>query len=397
MKKKIMIIGIIIVVLLLCYTCYHWIRIATAKVEVELVDNLEVEVYEISYVKDFIKNINGKLTANEKIDTTKVGVKKVKFTYINDDGIKLNYEYSIKVVDKTPPVINLSNSLTVTTGYDSDLEKEIFCGDNYDDQPKCQIIGEYDLNTPGSYSLVYQAEDKSKNKTEQNFTLYVKEPSKSSGGSSTIETIAFADVVKTYKTDNTKIGIDVSHWQGDIDYEKVKEAGVEFVFIRVGSQRGIDGEYYLDSKFKQNIEGFSKVGIPVGIYFYSYAKDEKSVQKEARWIAEQLEDYKISLPVAFDWENWSMYQEFHLSFYHLTELANTFVTEIEKYGYEGMVYSSKNYLEQVWYQIKAPIWLAHYTNQTNYQGKYKVWQLCSNGEVDGITENTVDINVMYEK
>lgn len=76
-------------------------------------------------------------------------------------------------------------------------------------------------------------------------------------------------------------------------------------------------------------------------------------------------------------------------------MANTYLKTIEKAGYKGMLYSSKNYLETVWFETKYPTWLAHYTSQTTYQGDYKFWQLCSNGRVDGINGN-VDINVMYE-
>ena len=221
-----------------------------------------------------------------------------------------------------------------------------------------------------------------------------KKISTSSSGSSSGKGQNFSDLVKKYKTDNTKIGIDVSHWQGDIDFEKVKNAGVEFVFIRVGSQRGIDGEYYIDNKFKQNINGFNKVGIPVGIYFYSYANSKLAAKKEAKWVVEQLKPYKIDLPVVFDWESWSFFQEFNKSFYSLTEIANTYLNEVEKVGYKGMLYSSKYYLENVWFKTKYPVWLAHYTEKTNYQGEYSYWQLCSNGRVDGIFGD-VDINVMY--
>ena len=98
--------------------------------------------------------------------------------------------------------------------------------------------------------------------------------------------------------------------------------------------------------------------------------------------------------MVFDWENWSFYQEFNLSFYSISEIAKTYLNEMEKAGYEGMLYSSKYYLENVWFKQKYPVWLAHYTTKTNYQGEYKVWQMCSNGRVDGIYGD-VDINIMY--
>lgn len=380
--------------LLIVYVAYHWIRITTAKVEIELKDT-QIEVYTDLELKNLLKKINGRLTSNPQINTTKLGKKTIKFTYINDQGIKLNHSIEIKIVDKTPPVVGLSNSLSITTDYEKDLEQEIFCGDNYDDKPKCQIIGEYDSKKVGNYFLTYKATDSSNNTTMKEFTLYVKEKERPSKKERV--TKKFEDVIKNYKTKKNKIGIDVSHWQGNIDYEKVRDAGVEFVFIRIGSQKGINGEYYLDPKFKENIEGFKKVGIPIGIYFYSYANNESSAVKEAKWIVKQLKNYEISLPIVFDWENWSIYQEFNLSFYHLTEIANTFIKTIRQNGYDAMLYSSKNYLENIWYEIDSPIWLAHYTDKTNYQGNYNVWQMCENGSIAGITENTVDINIMYEE
>ena len=79
---------------------------------------------------------------------------------------------------------------------------------------------------------------------------------------------------------------------------------------------------------------------------------------------------------------------------NISEIAKTYLNEMEKAGYEGMLYSSKYYLENVWFKQKYPVWLAHYTTKTNYQGEYKVWQMCSNGRVDGIYGD-VDINIMY--
>lgn len=228
------------------------------------------------------------------------------------------------------------------------------------------------------------------------FTLSVKEKSKNKNESNNIKPILYEDIIKKYKNNKTKIGIDISHWQGNIDFLQLKKEGVEFAYIRVGRGDGIGNDYVIDSKFKQNIEGFNKVGIPIGVYFYSYANSKKDAKKEAEWVLKQIKNYQVDLEIVFDWENWNLYQDFNLSFYNLTEVSNTFVKVIEKAGYKGMLYSSKNYLETVWYPVKYPIWLAHYTDKTNYQGKYKLWQLCNNGKIKGIEENLVDINIMYE-
>lgn len=400
MKKKILIgssiIFGVICIGILSFRLYQNYRIANAKIIVNLVDNLEIDVFSEVKLSDLIKSINGKLVKDYKINTTKIGAKKVNFEFINDEDIKVSYSFDINIVDYEAPLIFSSKSYSITEGYDGNLAEELFCGDKYDDNPTCEIVGEYDVNRPGSYAVMFRGIDSSNNISMNEFNLIVKKKSNSSssGGGSLGKGQNFSDLVNKYKNDNTRIGIDVSHWQGNIDFEKVKNAGVEFVFIRVGSQRGIGGEYYVDSKFEQNIKGFQKVGIPVGIYFYSYANSKSTAKREAKWVIEQIKPYKIDLPVVFDWESWSFFQEFEKSFYSLTEIANTYLNEVENAGYKGMLYSSKYYLENVWFKTKYPVWLAHYTEKTNYQGEYSYWQLCSNGRIDGISGN-VDVNVMY--
>lgn len=397
-KKKIILVVLIILIIIFTIiiglNLYNSWRIKNAKIIVTLQDNLEVEVYSKVKLSDFIKSINGELIEDFEINTTKIGKKPIDFKFINEDNIEVSYTFNINVVDKIPPLIFSSSQLTITKGYTGNIAKELFCGDNYDDKPKCEVIGDYDVNTPGTYPVTYKGTDSSGNESTQDFNLIVKEKTNSSSSSNSTTTKNYADIVAKYKNENTKIGLDVSRWQGDIDFQKVKDAGVEFVFIRIGSQRGIGGEYYIDPKFEQNIKGFQSVEIPVGIYFFSYANNKLAAKVEAEWVVEQLKPYKLDLPVVFDWENWSFYQDFNLSFYNLTEMANTYFSVVEKAGYKGMLYSSKNYLENVWFETKYPVWLAHYTEQTTYQGEYKVWQLCSNGRIPGISGN-VDVNVMY--
>ncbi len=360
-------------------------------------ENLTIPFLSEYKISDFIEYINGEIIDDYLIDTSKLGTNKISFDYINTQNIKVTTFFELNIIDDIPPVIWLGETKTVTTDYEGDLLDDIVCADNIDDNPKCKIIGYYDTEKVGKYELTFKATDKSGNETIKEFTLNVKEPSeKKNSPSSTSNKTKFNNVVKKYKTSQTKIGIDVSSWQGDIDYEAVKNAGVEFVFIRVGSTRGINGEYFVDKKFKRNIEGFNKVGIPVGIYFYSYANSKESAIKDANWVIEQIKDYKVELPVVYDWESWSFYNEFNQSFYSLTKSAQAYLDTISNAGYQGMLYSSKNYLEKVWYNTGYDVWLAHYTDQTSYKGDYSYWQLCSNGKVDGISGN-VDINIYYEK
>ena len=396
-KRKIIIISVIFGILLLSiggYFIYRFIRVKTAKIEIKLVENLDADFADTLRVSSFIESINGKIVDDYYLDTDSLGKKKVNFQYVNDDGIKLKYSYEINVVDKEAPLIWLGKSYNVTKGSEDNLLEKIMCGDNYDKNPVCVIEGDYDLNNVGSYKLVFKATDSNGNTSEKKFTLNVNEPSDNKGSNGVKTVTEFSDVIKNYKNDNTQIGIDVSKWQGDIDFSKLKNAGVEFVIIRVGSSNGINGENFVDSKFVQNIENANSVGIPVGVYFYSYANSVDRAVSDAKWIIDQIKDYKVDLPIAFDWENWGSFNKYELSFFGLTNMAKKFMDTVKSSGYDAMLYSSKTYLENIWMSVDYPVWLAHYTKNTNYTGDYTYWQLCSNGRVDGINGD-VDIDIRY--
>ena len=256
--------------------------------------------------------------------------------------------------------------------------------------------GEYDTNTVGKYNLVMKAVDNSGNESSKDFVLNVYEPDPNGKKSSTNNSKTYySDIVNKYKNDKTSIGIDVSGWQGEIDYQKVKDAGVEFAFIKVGGEKGIDGEYYVDSKFIRNIEGFNSVDIPVGVYIFSYAKNKGQAKEEALWVIEQIKNYKVDLPIVFDWENWGSFNEFDMSLYELSEAAQEFVKIVNNHGYQGSTYGSKNYLEKVWLKVPGVIWLAHYNDETSYQG-HTFWQICDDGIIEGIN-GKVDIDIWYKE
>ena len=393
----VLIIGLLITIILFAYEKYRDYveqeRIKNAIIKVDLKENLELEFNSEVKLSDLIESINGELIDNPIIDTSVVGTKDVTFKYINEEDIKVPYSFKVQIVDKVPPVIWLSDSYSVNVGYNKNLEEAIMCGDNYDDNPKCYITGSYDTNKIGSYKLTYNALDNSGNTTKKDFVLKVTNPTKSNNNTTTIP---FKSLYNEYKKDNTKIGIDVSKWQGDIDFQKVKDEGVEFVFIKLGGQNGIGGEYYLDPKFERNIEGFKSVDIPVGLYFYSYANNQEQAKKDALWVINNIKGKKIDLPIAFDWENWGSYNKFHMSFNTLTKSAETFVNTLGMYGYKGMLYGSKNYLEKIWLKNDLTTWVAHYTTKTDYQKEYKCWQRTSSAKISGITVNTVDVDICYD-
>ena len=200
-----------------------------------------------------------------------------------------------------------------------------------------------------------------------------------------------------YKNDDTAIGIDVSKWQGNVNFKAVKDAGVEFVIMRIGSQRSPGEEILMDVKFKEYYKAAKDVGLNVGVYVYNTAISPDDGVKTAKWVMKELNGDKLDFPIAYDFEDWSEFNDFKISLHTLSASYLAFEKELQKNGYDAMLYSSKYYLENVWMHYeKSKIWLAHYTNKTDYKGEYMMWQMTSLAKVDGITENTVDIDILYK-
>ena len=405
-KKKIIIfiILLLVIALITAFIIYLNIRIIDDNSGFTLKDDLTAEVYTKANIKDFIKTIEGDILSSDKIDTEALGTQELTFIYLNKDNKKRRGTIEINVVDTEKPLAWVSNNYSTKVGNDLDLENTIMCVDNYDNKPSCEIEGEYDINTPGTYNLTFIAQDNSGNTYQKDFNLTVYEPVTNNQTTNTPQTSTeptepeytdFNDILNTHKNENTDIGIDVSKWQGDIDFEKVKNAGASFVMIRVGSQSGTGGDYVLDPTFKQNIENALKNDLKVGVYFYSYADSEKEAKKQANWVIKQIKDYDISLPIVFDFESFDAFNEMELSIFGLNQIANTFIDTVDDAGYNGVLYGSKNYLNAIWKYHTAPVWLAHYTDQTDYDGEYLMWQMCDDGKIDGI-DGYVDIDILYK-
>ena len=223
---------------------------------VTLKDNLTIEFGKEAKVSDFLENLNGTLFSDDKIDTEKLGDMQVSFKFVNIKNKLRTATFTIKVIDVNAPKIFSGASYTVKKGSNKNLTEVLISGDDIDDNPKREILGEYDFNTVGDYKLTYVVTDSSGNQAKKDFTLHViEEPTTPQQPTTPKEPIYFNDILDNYKTDKTKIGIDVSKWQGEIDWEKVKNAGVEFAIIRVGYQTDYDGENVVDPYFLANIEG----------------------------------------------------------------------------------------------------------------------------------------------
>lgn len=358
--------------------------------------DLTCEFREEIYLEDFIYKLDGTLKNNHKIDTSVVGKKEVKAIFKDEHGFYKVKTFEIEIKDKTAPIILISDSYTVTKGDLEKIEDKILCADDYDDNVKCNITGSYNLDEVGNYPLSISAVDNSSNTTTKQFTLNVIEEVKDiNNNSNLVESfVDYQDIYKKYKNDDTLVGVDISKWQGEVDFQKLKESGVEFVILKIAGQQKLGGEIVMDPMFKDNIENAQAEGLKIGLYFYSYARNQKEARKQADYIIKNIKNYNIELPIAFDWENWELYNSFNLSFNSLNNVAKEFISRLEDKGYKTSLYSSQYYLENIWFaEDYDNIWVANYGNLT-YQGEYSMWQLCSDGRVDGI-DAYVDINVMY--
>jgi len=196
-----------------------------------------------------------------------------------------------------------------------------------------------------------------------------------------------------YKADNTRFGIDVSQWQGNIDFKAVKNAGCTFAFIRVGTKFS---DFTLDPYFKQNLEGALAAGLDVGVYLYTTDLTEASARESAKWVAAQLGGKKLTLPVAFDWEELDGFQNYGASINDVNRAYIAFKNELAQSGYSSMLYSTEPILNSLWLEsVKStsPVWLAQYTDKPTYNGDFGIWQVCF-GRIAGISANT-DFNVLY--
>ncbi len=352
--------------------------------------DIQAEVYDKLYLSQLIPKgarLEGK---DAPVDTSEVGNYRVAVSYTLD-GILRKEDIYFSVADTTPPVLlNAPGSVEIKIGSEFSLTDHVGAGDMYDDDITLTYTGSVDTGTPGSYPITVTASDSSGNTTHFSMTVNVVDELKPYVPPTGF--IPFEDIIRDYSSMGS-IGIDVSKWQGDVNFERVKAAGCEFVFIRLG----IDvGEITIDPYFEANIRNAKAAGLKVGVYFYSDANTPERISKETAWIADTLSPYSLDLPVAYDWENFSNYQQYHMSIRHANDLYLLFDEQMRSYGHDTMLYSSKNFLENFWDTQRVPsekIWLAHYTSKTTYNGGYRMWQMCSDGNIDGI-DGYVDVDII---
>ncbi len=211
------------------------------------------------------------------------------------------------------------------------------------------------------------------------------------------------------ETAGLTMGIDVSKYQGTIDWKQVKESGVEFAMIRVGYRAKSTGEIFEDPTARYNMQEAQAAGIKLGAYFFSSAVTEQEARQEAAFTREIIAKYKITYPVAFNCEDFQSpdSRQHGLDNATRTSLACAFLDEIAAAGYTPMFYASKGELEgsALWdtqtLAGKYKMWVAQYPSQpypqtsaSSYTGTHDMWQYTSQGTVAGISKKT-DVNIAY--
>ncbi len=199
-------------------------------------------------------------------------------------------------------------------------------------------------------------------------------------------------------TANSRVGIDVSKWNGEIDWDKVRNSGVEFAIVRAGYRGSVTGALVEDPYFAANMKGAAASKMPVGVYFFTQAVNEVEAVEEASAVLRLVKEYQLDYPIFIDTEGaGGNGRADGLDVETRTLVCEAFCRTIENAGYEAGFSASRN-----WYNNnlhadaleKYCIWLAEYRSAPLYQGYYQMWQYTSKGSIDGI-EGNVDMNVSY--
>ncbi len=195
-----------------------------------------------------------------------------------------------------------------------------------------------------------------------------------------------------------QMGIDVSKWNGDIDWDRVRNAGITYAIIRCGYRGSSTGALVEDPYFRQNMQGALNAGLKVGVYFFTQATNEVEAVEEASMAIALCRDYRITYPVFIDTEGaGGNGRADGLDLETRTKVCKAFCQTVEDAGYTGGIYGSRN-----WFRTRLRmdelenhiIWLAEYREKPVYAGNYHFWQYTSSGSVDGI-EGRVDLDISY--
>ena len=194
------------------------------------------------------------------------------------------------------------------------------------------------------------------------------------------------------------LGIDVSEYQGDIDWQQVKNAGVEFVMIRVGLRGYSTGVIFSDSLASEYYAGARAAGLKVGAYFFSQAVTVQEAIEEAKYVLQTVKDWEIGMPLVFDWEYvGSEARTGDMDPRTLTDCARAFCRVIRRAGYTPMVYFNISQSQDLLYLEELTDfdwWLARYADTMDFDYRVDLWQYTNQGSVPGI-QGYVDVNLWF--
>ena len=194
------------------------------------------------------------------------------------------------------------------------------------------------------------------------------------------------------------LGIDVSFWQGQIDWAQVKDAGIQFAMIRVGARSSDQGKLFADDCVSQNYAGASAAGVKVGAYFFSQAVTPAEAVEEAEYMLAIIKDWKVDMPIVYDWEYISAdARTGDVDARTLTDCAKAFCRTVAAAGYQPMIYfNTSQSFERLYLEELAgyPFWLAQYNDTLEYPYKIDMWQYTDQGNVPGIN-GYVDLNLYF--
>ena len=191
-------------------------------------------------------------------------------------------------------------------------------------------------------------------------------------------------------------GVDVSAHQGPIDWQAVRNSGIEFAIIRLGYRGYGSGKLVEDEYAKQNLQAAKEAGLKIGAYFFSQALDIKEADEEIQFMLNMLADVYLDMPIVLDWEiPTEDARTKDMDARTLTDIQLHFCGQMKKMGLQPMVYFNWHQSENLYYLSELeeyPFWLALYQDRMTYPWKVEMWQWTSSGKVPGIQGN-VDINV----
>ena len=200
------------------------------------------------------------------------------------------------------------------------------------------------------------------------------------------------------KTDSYP-GIDVSAFQGKIDWEKVKASGIEFAIIRLGYRGYGSGKLVEDEYAVKNLEGAREAGLKVGAYFFSQALSIRETDEEIAYMLKILDGFQLDMPIILDWEiPTNDARTIYMDARTLTDIQLHFCGQMRNRGFQPMIYFNWHQSEKLYYLSELeeyPFWLALYQDRMTYPWKVEMWQWTANGKVPGIN-GPVDINVYMD-